>query len=117
VRHLLLLGLAALALLVGACEPYDKPRRPLPADFEVQLLGGPRLGPEQLLGKLWVIHLWNLQGQVALATGEVLGPLSVREVPSTVFVDARGQLVAAASGPRSQRFLARRTRELLDSSR
>jgi hypothetical protein len=60
---------------------------------------------------------WNLQGQVALATGEVLGPLSVREMPSTVFVDARCQLVAAASGPRSQRFLAQRTRELLDSSR
>ncbi|WP_395829432.1 TlpA family protein disulfide reductase [Archangium violaceum] len=63
------------------------------------------------------ISEWKLQGQVALVTGEVLGPLSVREVPSTVFVDARGQLVAAASGPRSQRFLARRTQELLDSSR
>ncbi|WP_395806071.1 hypothetical protein [Archangium minus] len=36
----------------------DKPRRPLPADFVVQLLDGPRLGPEQLLGKPWVIHLW-----------------------------------------------------------
>lgn len=60
---------------------------------------------------------WNLQGQVAIATGEVLGPLSVREVPSTVFVDARGNLVAAASGPRSRGFLAKRVRELLDSSR
>ncbi len=63
------------------------------------------------------ISEWKLQGQVAIATGEVLGPLSVREVPSTVFVDARGQLVAAASGPRSQSFLAKRTRELLDASR
>jgi hypothetical protein len=58
VRHLHLIVLAALALLVGACEPYDKPRRPLPADFVVQLLDGPRLGPEQLRGKPWVIHLW-----------------------------------------------------------
>jgi hypothetical protein len=62
------------------------------------------------------ISEWKLQGQVALATGEVLGPLSVREVPSTLFVDARGQIIAAASGPRSQSFLARRTRELLESS-
>ncbi|HYO58549.1 hypothetical protein [Archangium sp.] len=60
---------------------------------------------------------WNIQGQVAIATGEVLGPLSVREVPSTVFVDARGNLVSAASGERSRDFLAKRTRELLDSSR
>lgn len=57
VRHLRLF-LVALALLTGACEPYDKPRRPLPTNFEVQLLDGPRLGPEQLLGKPWVIHLW-----------------------------------------------------------
>lgn len=57
-RHLLRLVLVALSLLAGACEPYDKPRRPMPADFEMQLLGGPRLGPEQLLGKPWVIHLW-----------------------------------------------------------
>jgi hypothetical protein len=58
VRHLPFLVLAALALLANACEPYDKPRRPLPTDFQVQLLDGPRLGPEQLLGKPWVIHLW-----------------------------------------------------------
>jgi hypothetical protein len=60
---------------------------------------------------------WSLQGQVALATGAVLGPLSVRAVPSTVFVDARGSIVAAATGPRSQSFLARRVRELLEASR
>ncbi len=60
---------------------------------------------------------WEIEGQVALATGEVLGPLSVREVPSTVFVDAQGTIVAAASGPRERAFLSKRTRELLESSR
>ncbi|HSP81873.1 MAG TPA: hypothetical protein VLQ93_25355 [Myxococcaceae bacterium] len=60
---------------------------------------------------------WEIQGQVALATGEVLGPLFVREVPSTIFVDAQGTIVAAASGPREHSFLSKRTRELLDSSR
>jgi hypothetical protein len=44
---------------------------------------------------------WNLQFQVATTTGEVLGPLFVREVPSTIFVDAQGTIVVAASGPRS----------------
>lgn len=56
--RLFFLVIVALALLTGACEPYDKPRRPLPADFQVRLLGGPLLGSEQLLGKPWVIHLW-----------------------------------------------------------
>jgi hypothetical protein len=41
------------------------------------------------------------------------GPLGVREVPSTLFVDAEGIIAAAASGPRSQRFLAERTGALL----
>jgi hypothetical protein len=50
---------------------------------------------------------------VATVTGEVLAPLGVGEVPSTVFIDADGTLVAAASGPRSERFLAARARELL----
>ncbi len=54
---------------------------------------------------------------VATATGEVLAPLGVGEVPSTVFVDADGTLVVAASGPRSGKFLAARARELLNRSR
>jgi hypothetical protein len=56
--HPRLLLLALLALLASACESYDKPRRPLPDDFQVRLLDGRLLGPEQLLGKPWVIHLW-----------------------------------------------------------
>ncbi|HYO58550.1 hypothetical protein [Archangium sp.] len=48
----------ALAFLTGACETYDKPRRPLPVNFRVQLLDGPRLGVEQFRGKPWVIHIW-----------------------------------------------------------
>jgi hypothetical protein len=59
---------------------------------------------------------WKLTMRVATATGELLGPLWVREVPSTVFVDAQGILVAAASGPKSQRFLAARVRELMARS-
>lgn len=54
---------------------------------------------------------------VATATGEVLAPLGVGEVPSTVFVDADGTIVAAASGPRSGKFLAARARELLSRQR
>lgn len=60
---------------------------------------------------------WKISTPVFIATGEVLGPLGVREVPSTVFVDARGLIVAAASGPRSQRFLAERARALLEAPR
>ncbi len=45
--------------------------------------------------------------------GEMLGPLCVRAVPSTVFVDDRGIIAAAASGPRQRSFFERRARELV----
>jgi hypothetical protein len=63
------------------------------------------------------VEQWKIGTSVVTATGEVLGPLGVREVPSTVFVDAEGVIVAAASGPRSYRFLAERTQALLEGSR
>lgn len=50
---------------------------------------------------------------VAVSAGETLGPLSVNQVPSTVFVNRQGVIVAAASGPRGAKFFARRARELL----
>jgi hypothetical protein len=59
------------------------------------------------------VEEWKLGISVVTATGEMLGPLGVREVPSTLFVDAEGIIAAAASGPRSQRFLAERTGALL----
>lgn len=59
------------------------------------------------------IEEWKIGTPVVLATGEVLGPLGVREVPSTVFVDAHGTVVAAASGPRSSRFFSERIEALL----
>jgi hypothetical protein len=63
------------------------------------------------------VEEWKIGMTVVTATGEVLGPLGVREVPSTVFIDASGVIVTAASGPRSYRFLAERTQALLESSR
>lgn len=59
----------------------------------------------------------GLDMTVATTTGEVLAPLGVREVPSTVFVDAEGTLRVAASGPRSAKFLEARARELLEPAR
>lgn len=56
---------------------------------------------------------WNLDMQVAVARGEVLGPLGVSRVPSTVYVSEEGTIVAAASGARSRRFFERRVAELL----
>jgi peroxiredoxin Q/BCP len=54
---------------------------------------------------------------VAITRDEVLAPLGVRAVPSTVFVDARGTVVAAASGVRSEAFFEKRVRELLEGER
>ena len=51
--------------------------------------------------------------KVAISDEETLGPLSVNQVPSTIFVDRRGVIVAAASGARGQKFFAQRVRELL----
>jgi thiol-disulfide isomerase/thioredoxin len=50
---------------------------------------------------------------VAIADGEVLGPLGVRLAPSTLFVKD-GRIVAAASGYRDRAFFERRIRELVE---
>jgi hypothetical protein len=73
------------------------------------------LEPDEALVKRAVAQ-WEIGGTVATAVGEMLGPLSVAEIPSTVFVDANGVIVAAASGPRSVSFLKKRTEALLQDS-
>ena len=50
---------------------------------------------------------------VAITRDEILAPLGVRAVPSTVFVSADGTVVAAASGVRNERFFEERVRALL----
>lgn len=55
----------------------------------------------------------GIQMPVAIAKGETLGPLGTNQVPSTVFINSRGIIVAAASGARKHSFLEARTRELL----
>jgi hypothetical protein len=50
---------------------------------------------------------------VAIAKGEILAPLGTNQVPSTVFIDRRGVIVAAAIGERKHTFLEVRTQELL----
>jgi hypothetical protein len=50
---------------------------------------------------------------LAVPQSEVLGPLGVKGIPSTLFIRADGTIVAAAMGERSRKFLADRTRELL----
>lgn len=54
-------------------------------------------------------------GTLALADGEVLAPLNVRDVPSTVWLDARALIVAAATGERSSAFLHEQTEALLNA--
>ncbi|HKD40319.1 MAG TPA: TlpA disulfide reductase family protein [Myxococcaceae bacterium] len=55
----------------------------------------------------------GIRMRVAFTKSEVLAPLGVNGVPSTVFVRADGTIVAAASGERTGKFLRERTRELL----
>jgi len=50
---------------------------------------------------------------VAIAQGGMLGPLSVKYVPTTLFIDAEGKIVASATGQRSYEFLRDRARELV----
>jgi hypothetical protein len=50
---------------------------------------------------------------VAIVHGEVLAPMGVRAVPSTVFVSGDGRILATASGYRSERFFRKRVRELI----
>ncbi len=52
---------------------------------------------------------------VAISLRETLTPLYVNQVPSTVWVDAQGTIVMAASGEQSQRFFDRRTRALVEA--
>ncbi len=56
----------------------------------------------------------GIQLTVAISESETLGPLAVNQVPSTVFVNEEGVIVAAASGERDRKFLEKRTRALLD---
>jgi len=55
----------------------------------------------------------GIRMQVASARSEILAPLAVKEIPSTVFVRGDGTIVAAASGARTRSFLRERTGELL----
>ena len=50
---------------------------------------------------------------VGISLRETLTPLYVNQVPSTVWVDAQGIIVMAASGEQTQGFFDRRTRALL----
>jgi hypothetical protein len=55
----------------------------------------------------------GIQMPVATSQDELLGPLSVKGVPATVFVDREGIIVAAATGEKSLRSLRERARDLL----
>lgn len=55
----------------------------------------------------------HLSLPVAIAHGEMLGPLGVRAVPSTVILDANGTIAAVVSGPRKQAWFTARLREVL----
>lgn len=61
---------------------------------------------------------WPVNLPVALnGGGEILAPLGVRAVPSTIFVTPDGTIIAAATGERDRRYFRRRVKELLDRSR
>jgi hypothetical protein len=54
---------------------------------------------------------------IAIADGEVLAPLKVRQVPSTVFIDAQGVIRMTASGEHDRRFFERRLKQLTAEER
>lgn len=57
---------------------------------------------------------YGLRMTVALpGGGELLAPLGVRGVPSTVFVDRSGRIVAARTGAADRAFFRERANELL----
>lgn len=55
----------------------------------------------------------NLGARVAIAKSEVLGPLGVTQVPSTVFLRKDGILNAVISGPAEKAWLDKRIQEIL----
>lgn len=57
-RPRVLIPLLLLAVLAGGCESYERPRRPLPEGFAMQVLDGGRLDAAALRGRPWVINLW-----------------------------------------------------------
>ena len=54
---------------------------------------------------------------IAIADGEVLAPLKVKQVPSTVFIDAQGIIRMTASGEHDRRFFERRLKQLTAEGR
>jgi hypothetical protein len=40
----------------------------------------------------------EVDSTLAVSAGEAMGPLGLREIPSTVFIDARATIVAIAAG-------------------
>ncbi len=68
---------------------------------------------------LRTVNRLGLKLPVAFTSGEneVLAPLGVRDVPSTIFVNAQGIIVSAATGPRKAGYFRRRVKELLEPSR
>lgn len=50
--------------------------------------------------------------QVAVTRDEVLAPFGVSGVPSTIFVNAEGRIVGAATGERSAEFFRKHARAL-----
>jgi thiol-disulfide isomerase/thioredoxin len=150
----------ALSFSMLGCEYYDKPNRPMPADFEARRADGSLLRVEDLKGKPWVISIWapgchlcagelpdieklrlkyesqgigflslsliperrpnekflkelNVQMPWVMAEGEVLHPLAVNQIPSTVFLNKDAVIVRAARGQKSARSLEKQVRNLL----
>ena len=50
--------LLALALLLGACDRYDRPGTPVPESLRAETLEGERIDRAALLGRPWVVNVW-----------------------------------------------------------
>ncbi len=50
--------LLALALVLGACDRYDRPGTPVPETLRAETLEGERIDRAALLGRPWVINVW-----------------------------------------------------------
>ena len=50
---------ASLVAAVAGCERYDRPNRPVPAEFKARLVGGAEVvNQSTFMGRPWVVTLW-----------------------------------------------------------
>lgn len=60
------------------------------------------------------VKRYRISMPVATTDDSVLGPLGLRTVPSTVFLDRNGVIIEVATGPHSESYFRERVESLLE---